>query len=432
MNEGVAGAHISIPLQCECCWMRNLEGRDPTEEDAMYVRCIRRANLDAMAGKASSTIESHRRIVDQVVKLCERINKTPSFEPRGPMPLSDPVGMGLAVEMLTKSVFAKGRIRDTIQFDTMRGVRSPYSKAYESSPRGVAEGSTFAKGTGRVRPTACPGQSEFMQDFLRGAEYRMGFDSEADHGVRMAAIVRTLELIREDADNCDDEITANDLYKVGAFICLVTAASLRGYEGFYLDLVGVREHLDQGRVGQIPPNITHTSVISEEEATNLPHVAVCLLGNFKGEGGINYHIINVANETMSGLQPRWWMEKLVSVAENEGRYVGPAFATASGKLASSCDYDAVFRMYLKKVQATTDFIPDDVNVDVYYSLSRTPRKSALTRARRANIGTKHLDAMNRWRTVETAQGRRSRFNMRQHYSEACLLMPTTWFYSYAL
>ena len=78
------------------------------------------------------------------------------------------------------------------------------------------------------------------------------------------------------------------------------------------------------------------------------------------------------------------MEKLVSVAENEGRYVGPAFATANGKLASSCDYDAVFRMYLKKVQATTDLIPDDVNVDVYYSLSRTPRKSALTWARRAN------------------------------------------------
>ena len=103
--------------------MRNLEGRDPTEEDTMYVRCIRRANLDAMAGKASSTIESHQRVVDQVVKLCERINKTPSFEPRGPMPLSDPIGMGLAVEMLTKSVFAKGRIRETIQFDTMRGVR---------------------------------------------------------------------------------------------------------------------------------------------------------------------------------------------------------------------------------------------------------------------------------------------------------------------
>jgi len=271
-----------------------------------------------------------------------------------------------------------------------------------------------------------------MQDFLRGAEYRMGFDSEADHGVRMAALVRVIDLIREDADNCDEVYTANELYKVGAFICIVTAASLRGYEGFYLDLAGASSHLSQGKVGHIPPTITHTSVISEEEAMKLPHVAVCLLGNFKGEGGINYHIINVANESMSGLQPRWWMEKLVSVAADEGRHTGPAFATPDGRLASSCDYDAIFREYLKKVQATTDLIPDDVNVDVYYSLSRTPRKSALTRARRANLGAKHLDAMNRWRTVETAKGRRTRFNMRQHYSEACLLMPTTWFYSYAL
>jgi len=190
--------------------------------------------------------------------------------------------------------------------------------------------------------------------------------------------------------------------------------------------------LEQGRLGQVPPNITHNSVISEEEASNLPHVAICLLGNFKAEGGINYHIINVASESMTGLQPRWWMEKLVSITESENRFDGPAFATPDGRLAFSCDYDAVFRTYLKRVQALTSFVPDDVNVDIYYSLSRTPRKSALTRARRANIGSTHLDAMNRWRTVETAQGRRSRFNMRQLYSEACLLMPTTWFYSYAL
>ena len=196
--------------------------------------------------------------------------------------------------------------------------------------------------------------------------------------------------------------------------------------------MGVREHLDQGRVGQIPPNITHTSVISEEEATNLPHVAVCLLGNFKGEGGINYHIINVANETMSGLQPRWWMEKVIAVAESEGRYAGPVFASKRGTLDSSSDYDAVFRKYLLQVQESTDFIDKDVNVDVYFSTNRTPRKSAHTRAKRAGISKELQEDMSRWNKVEAAKGKRPRFHMRDHYAEACLLMPVTWLYSYAL
>jgi len=40
--------------------MRNLEGRDLMEGDEAYVMCIRRAQLDAMAGKSHWTIESHQ------------------------------------------------------------------------------------------------------------------------------------------------------------------------------------------------------------------------------------------------------------------------------------------------------------------------------------------------------------------------------------
>ena len=89
-------------------------------------------------------------------------------------------------------------------------------------------------------------------------------------------------------------------------------------------------------------------------------------------------------------------------------------------------------MYLKHVQVEILLIQVDYNLDVMFSINRTSRKSALTRAVRANIAKEHQDQMNRWRTVENSQGRRPRFNMRQHYSEAVLLMPTTWFYSYVL
>ena len=174
-----------------------------------------------------------------------------------------------------------------------------------------------------------------------------------------------------------------------------------------------------------------STVLSEKQCRELPHVAICLLGKFKGEGGDAYHVINVANESQSGLQPRWWIEKLVEVCESEGRRTGPAFASPDGKLAVPGDYDAVFRQYLTEVQEKSEFIDKTVDVDAWYNLSRTPRKTTITRMKRAGLG-KDAEDMARWKTVENAKGRRPRFNMRHLYSEACLLMPVTWTCSYFL
>jgi hypothetical protein len=64
INQGVRGAHASIPFQCKDCWLLNLEGRllVPGLDD-MYVMCIRQANLDAMGGRAVSTIKGHAAVV---------------------------------------------------------------------------------------------------------------------------------------------------------------------------------------------------------------------------------------------------------------------------------------------------------------------------------------------------------------------------------
>ena len=57
--------------------------------------------------------------------------------------------------------------------------------------------------------------------------------------------------------------------------------------------------------------------------------------------------------------------------------------------------------YLKRVLDKIDLIADDGNdVDVFLSLSCTPKKSVLIRARQANLGKKY-HTMNQWRTVKT-------------------------------
>jgi hypothetical protein len=147
---------------------------------------------------------------------------------------------------------------------------------------------------------------------------------------------------------------------------------------------------------------------------------------------VDQHLITVANETLSGLRPRWWVEKLLEVCDYEGRFSGPAFATPDGQLASSSDYDAVFRKYLKVVQEESDLTPLDHDVDALYLTFQTPRKTSTTRVERSGFGHHFVDQMNRWRTQERSEGRAPRRRMNAHYAEALLLMPTTWMASYVL
>ena len=107
----------------------------------------------------------------------------------------------------------------------------------------------------------------------------------------------------------------------------------------------MRKHIAKGRTGVVPAGLSKTTILTEEDCLSLPHVTICLLGKFKGETGVDHHLITVANKTSSGLQAYWWVEKLLEVCEYKGRFDGPAFASPNGQLASSPDYDAVFRKY---------------------------------------------------------------------------------------
>jgi hypothetical protein len=144
MMQGVEGSHLCIPFQCDLCWYRNIEREDPTGRDTLYVTCIRQANLDATLGKSPLTIRAHRHETLAVLKNANRIGKKPALHPRGPFPMAVEVEMSLAVDMLLKSLQAKGRILDHVQFATLRKMRGLYTKNDKLLPAGVKEGAAFA------------------------------------------------------------------------------------------------------------------------------------------------------------------------------------------------------------------------------------------------------------------------------------------------
>ncbi len=123
LNHGYKGAHAVMPFQCEQCWMINLERRLPEPGlDDVYVSIIRQANLDAMAGRAKSTVAGHVMAVLRAVRNAGLIRKTPTIEASGPMPLGDNLGMGVAVDMILYSLTAKPRIsgQQIIQYSSAR------------------------------------------------------------------------------------------------------------------------------------------------------------------------------------------------------------------------------------------------------------------------------------------------------------------------
>jgi hypothetical protein len=340
--------------------------------------------------------------------------------------------MGWAVDLLLNSMFAKGRITSTIQFGTFRKGRGTFSKTWQSSPQGVSEGNSFT-GTGtQVRSTTCPSQSPWFTDFMLGVQDRMGYETKNQKALPILAVVRQLELIAADIDSEDDASTRNFLIRLGALIAILTSASLRGHEGFYLDIAGTMKRIDEGKSGKVPSGNMKRKIFTEEEASNLPEVCVCLLGKFKGETGERHHSIILANESMSGLKTRWWVEQLMDVCRREGRTSGPAFRAKGEKSISPTEYNAAVRHYVGIIQSEPEGLISKGEELIRFGISRTYRKTSETRALRAGIPKGDVETVNRWHKVEKAKGKMPQFAMVDHYANAEQLKTLTWRYSYVL
>jgi hypothetical protein len=83
-----------------------------------------------MGGRAALTIGAHATVVKCTVQNCALIQNTPVTLPaQGPMQLADPVGMGMAINMLFNVLTAKPRLKGEshIQFDLMRWPRATFT-----------------------------------------------------------------------------------------------------------------------------------------------------------------------------------------------------------------------------------------------------------------------------------------------------------------
>ena len=87
--------------------------------------------------------------------------------------------------------------------------------------------------------------------------------------------------------------------------------------------------------------------------------------------------------------------------------------------------DEILHSYLIRLfQEKHDFpleIKTEEDIGERFSVFRSLRRASDTRALNQNVTTNNIDVVNRWKTLEAAQGKKPRRAMRQHYTEFSLL-----------
>jgi len=417
-KEGRDGDHLLTTFQCDICCFRNLQRRDPIPsftQDGLLLCAIRRANLDALWGREPHTVNATLRAAKGMIVQWNKVGLAPQFPPLGPFPVCDSLGMGVAIAMLMKSL-EPGRYNASYQqFETIRKLRAGFANIYMASQDGVSSLRTVGGDKVKHHLTHSPTQSKWFEMFSQGCVRRMGQDVRQDWAIPLPAFHGLINLLENEWRMATSDMDKERIASLGAFAVIGFCGSFRGSEIFLTDLHGLRKFTaDTERLGR-------------------DHIVIPLLGRFKGEQNSRYHLSPMAIITSSGIPVLRWVKRLVEVREREGRLHGPAFCNKAGEIARSLDYETGFIDRLLDLQATSPgVIPPDVDIAEQFGVSRSFRRGATSVARSRGVDDKHVQLINRWRTVESARGRKPSLPMHEHYSDISILIPEMVKFSYGL
>ena len=220
------------PFQCDLCWFRNLQKRNPilsSHSDVLLLGHIRRVNLDIIWSRSRTTsyVSEFRKANAASLKL----GLTPSHFPQGPWPIDDKVGFQVALEIIAASLNAGKTSKSHQQFDTVRSIRTMHQHMFESGPsfdhrvfKTTGEGSKSLV----VRTSYCPTDSLLFTRFIEGCLSRMGKDVKSD----MALDAEILHAILNNLDNEWNNSDTSDVRKrwisiVGCYLVVGYACSLK-------------------------------------------------------------------------------------------------------------------------------------------------------------------------------------------------------------
>ena len=408
-KEARDGDHLMCPFQCDSCTFYNLKGRyarEDSEQDMLLAVCIRRAILDSFWSRERSTVEKNTREMKNLRNLGESIGLDEPLPERGPFPIGDTQGVGIASLMLMKTL-SVGRNAKHIQYETARKVRSVVSNFAHTLPGYTGLSTMGGSDRSSMMFTASPTNSLWFKRFMAGCHRRMGDVWIPDRAVTLDEVHCGLEILEGEWKKSPQGQRRLELALTGALVVIGFCAALRGEEIPQVDVGLLRKYWMEG--------INYTPA---------PHIPLALAGRFKQtDGTFRLYIQPLAIKTGSGIEIRVWIGRAIKELELRKVTSGPMFRqtdkTGKTRRALVGDLDHLFHGLWKRIQhRRPDLMADNIKVDEVYSARRSFRRGATTTAQNRKIKTEVIEMNNRWRKHIRSRGVLPGMTMLERYSDA--------------
>ena len=283
---GRRGDQLVTTFQCDRCHIRNILWREPRNDnmqDRLLMTCLRRAILDSLWSREAGTVAStygRAKALEYYGGVLGIGQVGPAI---GPFPLEDVIGMKVALTMVVKSL-EPGRNAPTLQYDTIRQLRSAYSNMYHA---GVEQSrlTIFAKEASKLHATQCPTDGPWFGRFCLGMEKRLGRQIKQDMAISIEVMIEIQKLLERDWISAR---TANErlLVVIAAMLFIVPFCwGLRGEELLLISLGACRQ------------------VWSHSQNHPIAHVMIALVGRRKRLVEERAFLLPCVPITKSGLEP---------------------------------------------------------------------------------------------------------------------------------
>ena len=398
----------------------NLFLRDPdwhSPSDGTALELIRRANLDMLWGRDSTTVNAAYGQMKQLKKMSTDLGLLFSRDKMGPWPMEDVTGLETAMLMLWKSLDKGQRGRSYCQFDTIRKIRTLRENINSGSVSGFLNNVAFTDQRGRVfHMDKSPHHTKWFQLFSKGCESRMGNATSQDAAISVEAMLGMLELLEVRVQRSSTSKEARRMAIMTAAVLIVGfCAALRGGEILLMEATEFCKRIDAGRTDE------------------LQHVVVPLMGRFKNEVGERNVLLALVGSTKSGIQVRKWLDRLALILKLEGRDAGepsPAICDHNGNVLSTKALEKELHGLLKILQEK-GVVPEGISVESEFHLYRSLRRGATARATNMQLSQVVIDTNNRWRSMQTSRGKKN-LPMSQLYLDIRVALPARLAFSAAM
>ena len=408
-EEGRNGDHLITPFQCDLCVFRRIKGIDPnssSESDKLTLAYIRRTNLDALWSRARGTVQNNKGTVDRIINGFSPFGMYGPFYDWGPTPAFDHASYETAMALLIDSNRQGKHDSSHKQWDSSRKVKSAIGNFERASATSFWNNVAFVddnKGSS-TRLHCIPTSSMWYQRFAQGCRSRMG-------QVVKKNLAISSQLWKSLLIGCEKRIFEAEQFEdgakwtmIGAYLTFIYVLSLRGPEGFQIEISLLRKY--------------------REIKNGL--VWIPLVGKLKGDSQPGIFLLRSVPYTSTGIDVLMWRDRLLVIHEHAGRDACPAFCDNQGFLLSALEvndgmWDVLEELYDEDPVQFPIAIETKAMIRELIQINRSGRRSSESQATKAKVHVDDKLIVNRWTKENEARGKAPTEMMRIGYAQQDLL-----------